>query len=145
MRYTNRPLLFVEDDEDDIFIIRSTLERAGISTNTNFVKNGQMAVEYIESCLADTFSANALPALIFLDINMPLMNGLEFLQWRREQPALHSIPVLMLTSSDSQHDITAAYEFGANAYLVKPVSSSELSSLLISAHEFWLTYNRYAM
>jgi len=145
MRYVNRPLLFVEDDEDDIFIIRSTLEREGIGTNTNFVENGQMAVKYLESCLTSSLSANAFPALIFLDINMPLMNGFEFLKWRREQPALQSIPVLMLTSSDSQHDISAAYELGANAYLVKPMSVSELSSLLKSAHEFWLNHNRHSI
>lgn len=143
MRYAKHELLFIEDDEDDIFIIRRTLERNEIVANTNFVKNGQMAVEYIESCLAGTLSDNALPALIFLDINMPLMNGFEFLQWRREQPALQYIPILMLTSSDSPHDIAAAYALGANAYLVKPVSSSELSSILKSAHEFWLTHNRY--
>lgn len=139
----NRHLLFIEDDEDDIYIIRNTLEREGISANTHFVQNGKMAVEYLEILTNDTSSSRSLPMLIFLDLNMPLMNGMEFLQWRRQQPALQTIPVLVLTSSNSPKDISDAYSLGANAYLVKPMSVAELSSLLKSVQDFWLTHNRY--
>ena len=140
----NRHLLFIEDNEDDVYIIRNTLEREGIRENTHFVGNGKLAVEYLESLARNTSQPEPLPALIFLDLNMPLMNGLEFLQWRREQPDLQTVPVLVLTSSDSQRDIADAYKLGANAYLVKPMSVAEFSALLKSVHQFWLTYNRAA-
>ena len=139
----NRYLLFVEDDEDDIFIIRNTLEREGIRENTHFVHNGKMAVEYLESLNLEIPASTALPQLIFLDLNMPLMNGLEFLRWRQQQPALQSVPVLVLTSSDNHRDIADAYRLGANAYLVKPMSVAEMASMIKSVHEFWLKHNRY--
>jgi CheY-like chemotaxis protein len=142
-RLMKRPLLFIEDDEDDVYIIRRTLEREEIYENTHFVQNGQMAVEYLEPLTTGTLTSNALPLIIFLDLNMPLMNGLEFLQWRREQPVLQMVPVLVFTSSDNRQDIINAYQLGANAYLIKPMSVSELSSLLKSVQSFWLNQNRY--
>jgi CheY-like chemotaxis protein len=87
--------------------------------------------------------STSLPKLIFLDLNMPLMNGLEFLQWRSQRPELQTIPVIVLTSSENPQDVIDAYRLGANAYLVKPMSVTELSSLLKSIQAFWLTHNRF--
>jgi CheY-like chemotaxis protein len=139
----NRQLLFIEDDEDDAYIIRHALKREGIQESLHFVNNGKMAVEYLESLTSDNLGSRSLPLIIFLDLNMPLMNGFEFLQWRREQPAFQSVPVLVLSSSDSYHDINEAYNLGANAYLVKPMSVTDLSSVLKAVQSFWLTHNRY--
>ena len=85
------------------------------------------------------------PDCIFLDLNMPLMNGFEFLQWRRQQPVVSRIPVLILTSSENPQDIVDAYRLGANAYLVKPMAVPDLSSLLTSIHAFWFTHNHFAI
>ncbi len=139
----NRQLLFIEDDEDDAYIIRHALKREGIQESLHFVNNGKMAVEYLESLTSDNLGSRSLPLIIFLDLNMPLMNGFEFLQWRRQQPAFQSVPVLVLSSSDNYHDINEAYNLGANAYLVKPMSVTDLSAVLKAVQSFWLTHNRY--
>lgn len=139
-------MLFVEDDEDDVYVIQNSLNRVGIHEPRHFVQNGKVAVEYLQSLSsAGDLGQDLLPKIIFLDLNMPLMNGLEFLQWRRQQPALCTIPVVILTSSENPQDIADAYQLGANAYLVKPMAVTELSSLLESIRAFWLTHNRFAM
>jgi CheY-like chemotaxis protein len=141
----NRLLLFIEDDEDDIYVMQNALERVGIHETMHFVRHGKEAVEYLQSCtVPGSHSPTSLPKMIFLDLNMPLMNGLEFLGWRSQQPALQTIPVVVLTSSESRQDIIDAYRLGANAYLVKPMSVTEFSSLLKSIQAFWLTHNRFA-
>ncbi len=140
----NRRLLFIEDDEDDVYVIQNALQRVGIHETMHFVRHGKEAVEYLQPfTVTDTLGSSSLPKLIFLDLNMPLMNGLEFLQWRRQQPVLQTIPVIVLTSSESPQDIIDAYGLGANAYLVKPMSVAELSALLKSIQAFWLTHNRF--
>jgi CheY-like chemotaxis protein len=140
----SRTLLFIEDDEDDVYVIENTLERVGISESVHFVQNGKMAVEYLRTCSTSGLSGqNLLPSLIFLDLNMPVMNGLEFLQWRHQEPEIQMIPVIVLTSSDSHQDMLDAYRLGANAYVVKPVAAAELSALLKAVQAFWLTHNRY--
>lgn len=142
----NHTMLFIEDDEDDVYVIETSLDRAGIQGSRHFVQNGKMAVEYFESLAsAGNLGQDLYPKIIFLDLNMPLMNGLEFLQWRRQHPTVSLIPVLVLTSSENPQDVADAYRLGANAYLVKPMAMAELSSLLKSIHAFWLTHNRFAM
>lgn len=142
----NHTMLFIEDDEDDVYVIETSLDRAGIQESRHVVQNGKMAVEYFESLAsAGNLAQDLYPKIIFLDLNMPLMNGLEFLQWRRQHPTVSSIPVLVLTSSENPQDVVDAYRLGANAYLVKPMAMTELSSLLKSIHAFWLTHNRFAM
>jgi CheY-like chemotaxis protein len=143
MNYT---MLFIEDDEDDVYVIETSLDRVGIHEPRHFLANGKMAVEYFESLTSSSNSGqNLLPKIILLDLNMPLMNGLEFLEWRRQQATVSTIPVVVLTSSENPQDIVDAYRLGANAYLVKPMAMVEFSSLLKSIHAFWLTHNRFAI
>jgi CheY-like chemotaxis protein len=139
-----RSLLFVEDDEDDIFAIKRILGRMDVRASDHSERNGKAAVEYLNSIVsADNAHATQFPHLIFLDLNMPLMNGLEFLRWLRSQPNMSTIPVVVLTSSANPSDIQLAYQSGANAYLVKPTSSEKFSNLLSAAQSFWLEHNQY--
>lgn len=131
-------VLFVEDDEDDIFLLQRACDKAGLKEPKEFLPNGQVAADY----LTDHAEVPRKLRLIFLDLNMPLMGGLEFLNWLRQQPALAGIPVVVLTSSENPQDMRSAYELGANAYLVKPSSVAALTQLLATAQQFWLGYNR---
>ncbi|HEY0433710.1 MAG TPA: response regulator [Chitinophagaceae bacterium] len=131
-------ILFVEDDSDDVFLIQHAAKNAGLTQRLHFSANGKEAVEYL---LPLVNSPALLPSLIFLDLNMPLMGGLEFLNWMRSQAALQTIPVIILTTSENPADIAAAYKAGANAFLVKPSVISELANMLIRATTLWLKDN----
>jgi CheY-like chemotaxis protein len=135
----NQHVLFVEDDADDVFLIERAWKKAGLDNHaTNFASNGKEAIEY----LSQSASTTSRPQVIFLDLNMPLMGGLEFLSWLRSQPHLETIPVVVLTTSANPADISAAYNNGTNAYVIKPSAIADFSALFRSAADFWLGFNK---
>jgi two-component system, response regulator len=135
-------ILLVEDDEDDVFLIRRACETAGIAGEITSAENGKAAVTFLEALSASPGAAQKSPEFIFLDLNMPVMNGLDFLRWLRSQARWRKLPVLVLTTSEDPRDISAAYELGANAYLVKPNSLADFAEMLRAVGSFWLRFNR---
>jgi len=139
----DKPVLYAEDEENDAFFLRRAFTLAGVQQNLIVVKDGQETIDY---CLgAGRFSnrdAFPLPCLLLLDLNIPKKSGLEVLKWVRSEPAISTLPVIVLTSSVHDADIHRAYIQGANAYLVKPSDPSELLVLVKTIKEFWLTHNR---
>jgi len=133
----SRRILFVEDDKDDVFLIQYACKRAGITEPMSFVENGQRAVAYLQA----VGTADA-PSLIFLDLNMPVMSGFDFLRWLRHHDKWRNVPVIVLTTSQNPADIASAYELGANAYVVKPSDPVELIEMFGAARTFWLTHNQ---
>src|SRR5262245_23978574 len=124
-------LLHVDDEPNDLVLLRNAVQMAQLDWHLSRAKNGAEAISYLRG---DPPFANRdeypLPSLILLDLKMPFKNGFEVLQWIRQEPAVSSTPVVVFTSSNHQEDIKKAYECGANSYLVKPVSLSELIELL---------------
>ena len=135
----NHKILFVEDDQDDVFLIERACKTAGLDERRGFLHDGKAAVDYLAEAMG-----GSLPALIFLDLNMPLMGGLEFLRWMRAEVSFENIPVLVLTTSENPQDIKSAYQAGANAYLVKPTAIAEFAKMIGCATQFWLDFNRMA-
>jgi CheY-like chemotaxis protein len=136
-------LLHVEDDPDDALLIGRALRRAGVENPVHVVENGEQAVRYMLGQQPfEQRSGQPLPGLILLDLNTPLMTGHEFLQWLRSQPLLRRIPVVVLTSSSAERDIIAAYDAGANAYLVKPLDQADLVAMLRDLQSFWFNWNQ---
>ena len=133
------PILYVEDDENDGFLLRRAFLKAGIPNPLEVVTDGNEAIEYLSGL--GTFAKRRLPHLVFLDLKLPFKTGFEVLAWLRQQPALHTIPVIILTSSTQESDVHKAYALGANAYLVKPPGAEELSELVGTVRAFWLTLN----
>jgi CheY-like chemotaxis protein len=114
-------LLVVEDDPDDIFLIREALTAGGFTGKVMTAIDGQEALEYITG--AGPFQDRnffPVPELILLDLNLPKRNGFEVLQFLRKHRLLKRVPVIVLTTSATQSDIDAAYDLGANGYLQKP-------------------------
>lgn len=141
---TNRAILLVEDNEDDVFLMKRALKTARISNPLHVVEDGQQAVDYLSG--TGRFAnreEHPLPALVFLDLKLPLKDGLEVLGWIRQQPHFENLVVLVLTSSSEPSDLKRAYGLGANSYLVKPPTAAQLLDLTKAFKWYWLEFNRY--
>jgi CheY-like chemotaxis protein len=136
---SDRPgILLVEDDPDDVLLLRRALRMAGAEVPLHVVGDGDAAVAYIEGTgeHADR-RGSPLPCLVLLDLKLPKRSGLEVLEWLRQQPVLRRLPVIALTSSGQRNDIDRAYDLGVNSYLVKPVQSSALAEMLRHLIKYW--------
>ena len=115
-------LLIVLDSEQDIFLLRCALEKAGIAQNAHFIRSGKLAVTFLKACLANPGPGYLLPSLVLVDTNLPMMNGHEVLSWVRSQPALTGLPVRMLSTSSVASDISTAEKEDAVGSWVKPLA-----------------------
>jgi CheY-like chemotaxis protein len=132
-------VLLVEDDLNDIFLVKRAFKLAQIKNPLQIVTDGEEAVNYLrgESKYADR-EAWPLPKLIVMDIKMPRKTGFEVLEWVKQgHTPLRLIPVVIVSSSDSPSDINRAYELGANAYMVKPVDYREVEHLFHAITQYW--------
>ena len=132
-------LLMADDDPADCLLTEKALRRAQITCPLYFVHDGAELMDYLKrrGDYADPAAAPR-PSLILLDLNMPKVNGTEFLEQLRDEPALSSIPVVILTTSDDERDIAASYALGANAYLVKPSAFDDMVSVAQVVKAHWL-------
>jgi CheY-like chemotaxis protein len=136
-------ILHVENEPDDVFIVQRALKKIGVLNPMAHVENGELAVDYLSGCIPITDKTeHLLPSLILLDLSMPRMGGIEVLRWIRSQPIIKRVIVIVLTSSQNQNDITAAYDNGANGYLVKPVGMPDFQAILASLKAYWLEANQ---
>lgn len=125
------PVLLVDDDEDDRFLVEQAWRKAGIAHALLARGDGAAALELLRC-------ASPPPALLLLDIKMPGLSGFEVLERLRADPALRRLPVLMLTASTAPSDVRRAYELGANAFFIKPSTIAELIELLGAVRDCWL-------
>ncbi len=131
--------LLVEDDLNDIFLVKRAFKMAHIRNPLQVVTDGLEAISYLrgEGKYADR-EAHPLPKLIVMDIRMPRKSGFEVLEWvKRSGAPLRRIPVVIVSSSEDPSDINRAYELGANAYMVKPVDFREVEHLFESITHYW--------
>jgi CheY-like chemotaxis protein len=144
MTTTNRALLLVEDNEDDVFLMKRALKSARIVNPLLVVEDGQEALDYLGGAgkFADR-DQYPLPAVVFLDLKLPFISGHEVLAWIRRQKQLESTVVIVLTSSNEASDLSRCYALGANSYLVKPPTPEQLDDLAKAFKWYWLEYNRF--
>lgn len=131
-------ILVVEDNHDDYLLLDHAFKKAEFSGRRKHARDGLEAKAYLSG--EGTFAnrqANPLPVLIIADLKMPRMNGIELLAWTRKQPVIKRIPFVMLSSSGSPRDVTAAYESFANSYHVKPSRLEDLILLLKYLRTYW--------
>ncbi len=120
------------------------LEGARIANPLLVVEDGQEAVDYLSG--AGKFNDRLrypIPAIVFLDLKLPLRMGLEVLSWLRQQPELQNLVVIVLTSSNEPSDLNRAYALGANSYIVKPPSASQLLEMAKAFKWYWLEFNQF--
>ncbi len=134
-----RPVLLVEDDENDIFFFQLALDSAELKCALQIVRDGREAMAYLagEGVFADRVQF-PLPRLVVLDLNLPRRPGLEVLKWIRQQPTIQDLPVIVLTSSAAESDRSTAAAFGAKEYWVKPGDPLQLSDFAERLKAGWL-------
>jgi len=125
------PVLLVEDDEVDIMTIRRALRDLGIANPLQVARDGEEALASLRSGAADT------PGIILLDLNMPRMSGLEFLQVVKQDEALRRIPVVVFTASREDSDRLDAFGLGIAGYMVKPPTYPQLTDMIRTIDAYW--------
>ncbi len=130
-------ILLVEDNLDHAELARRGLERGCQAARVIHLRDGASALEY----LRDAQPANGRPRLVLLDLRLPGMDGLEVLGRIKSSSALAAIPVVVLSSSAAPGDVAAAYDAGANSYLVKPDDFAAITKQMTDLAVYWLRYN----
>lgn len=136
-----KPILLVEDDKRDLELTLIALERSQLANDVIVLRDGAQALDYLRREGEHAQRAEGNPAVILLDLKLPKVTGLEVLQAVRADPALRSIPVVMLTSSQEESDVLRSYELGVNAYVVKPVAFDQFVSAIAELGIFWAVLN----
>lgn len=132
-------ILLAEDDETDVLLLQRAFKEAVLECDLQVVGDGQQAIEFLREPRPS--ADDRLPALVMLDLKMPRLNGMEVLQWIRQQPALCTLPAFIFSSSGHHTDIEQAYYLGVNAYIIKPPSTAERTEVARFIRQ-WLRINR---
>jgi CheY-like chemotaxis protein len=130
-------VLLVEDDPGDVLMTREAFEHYRIPNSLHVVGDGEQAMHFLRK--TGEYASMPTPGLILLDLNLPRRNGLEVLAELKADSALLSIPVVVLTTSQSEEDILRSYALHANAYISKPVDFEKFVGVIGQIDEFFLT------
>jgi CheY-like chemotaxis protein len=125
------PILLVEDDLVDVMTIRRAFKDIHITNPVHVSGNGLEALAYLRD------PKNRRPGIILLDINMPRMNGIEFLQVAKKDDQLKSIPVVVLTTSKDEQDKVESFNLGVAGYMIKPVDYLQFVEVVKTIHLYW--------
>lgn len=127
---SNKPILLIEDDQIDRMTIQRSFKNLNIKNSLDMANNGQEGLEYLRK-------VKEIPCLIILDINMPKMNGLEFLQIIKKHEVYKIIPVVVLTTSNDENDKKTCYENGVAGYIIKPIDYREFQEVVKTLNNYW--------
>ena len=132
-------ILIAEDDEDDYLLTLEALKEAGVNNEVHWVKDGNETLEFLSSRLnGNNGSSGQLPGLILLDLNMPKKDGREALQEIKSNPDFRRIPVIVMTTSSAEIDVTHSYDLGVNSFIQKPDRFHELVETVRVVFNYWL-------
>lgn len=130
--YSTCHVLLADDDEDDQLMLGSLFKQHCPECQFLGVENGQELIHYLEQPDAEQ------PSLILLDLNMPILGGFDALRHLKNSEQHRTIPVVVLTTSEEPEDINRSYQLGANAFLTKPGSHTDLKTMVVHIRDFWL-------
>lgn len=139
--YKTVTIMLVEDDLGDQKIIKMSLREQRITNTPIVVSNAEEAIDYLKKNKEED-RKEALPDLILLDLNMPGMGGKEFLRQIKTDLVLETIPVVILTTSDSDKDILESFRLQAAGYIKKPVSITDFQEVMRTLTDYWFTICR---
>jgi len=133
-----RPILQVEDDENDVYLLRYAFAEANISNALHPVRDANAAMEYLRAAHLPSRNRDLMPCLVIADLKLGRQTGFDLVRWIRSEPGIQTLPVLILSASASPRDVHEAYLCGANSFLVKPSNAQELTELARAIKVFWL-------
>jgi CheY-like chemotaxis protein len=134
-------ILIVEDSTKDIELTLAALEEHNLANEVDIARDGAEALDYFRKRGKFSARTSDLPCVVFLDLKMPRMNGLEVLEAMKADPILKNVPVVMLTSSREEQDLVKSYQLGVNAYVVKPVDFQQFVDAIKVLGFFWAVVN----
>ena len=132
-----KPILVVEDNPMDLDLMRRAFERHNLANPIIVARDGEEAVAFLDQWHA----GQSLPVVVLLDVKLPRIDGLEVLRIYKNDSLAHKIPVVILTSSGEDSDITRAYELGANSYIIKPVEFEKFLEVASQIKLYWTVIN----
>ena len=137
--FRGRPadILLVEDNAGDVLLTTECLQRTGMPTRLHVVRDGVEALKFLRRL--EPFTDAPRPALVLLDLNLPKRDGREVLADVKTDENLRQIPVIVLTTSTHEQDVTSAYDLHANCYITKPLDLDKFVHVMQSIESFWLS------
>jgi CheY-like chemotaxis protein len=136
-------ILLVDDSENDLFLMRAAFRRAEFNISLQEVHSGEEAIAYLNG--DDPYSDRTrfpLPAVMLLDLNMPMKSGFDVITWVRTQAGLRRLSIVVLSASMRAEDVERAFDSGTNSFLVKPVSLEALVAMIRSLRD-WIEINHF--
>lgn len=133
MRDNHQPILLIEDDDVDAEAVERSLQDLHVTNPLARASHGKEALVWLRD------PSNRPPLLILLDLNLPVMSGLEFLQVVKADEHLKSIPVVVLTTSSLQRDKLASFQLSVAGYMVKPPTTVRFTEVLQTINSYWTT------
>jgi len=130
-------ILLVEDNEGDVILTLKALKKAHVHNEIDVVRDGEEALQFLHK--QGKYQDAETPGLVLLDINLPKIDGVEVLAEIKNHEHLRVIPVVMLTTSDSEKDIMQSYYHYANCFITKPVNFSKFMEVIETIKEFWIS------
>lgn len=131
MNLTNSSILLVEDDDVDAMTVRRAFKELKVTNALVQRENGEAGLEYLRE------NSHNLPCLIMLDLNMPVMNGIEFLQVVKQHPQWRRIPAIVLTTSQEEQDKIASFDLSVAGYITKPVDYRRFVEAMRTIDAYW--------
>lgn len=128
---SEKPILLVEDDAIDRMTVERALREIRVTNTLEMVGNGEEALEFLRD------PAREQPGIILLDLNMPKMNGIEFLKFVKADESLRRIPVVVLTTSKDEQDRVDSFSLGVAGYMVKPVDYMQFVEVVKAIDLYW--------
>jgi CheY-like chemotaxis protein len=135
-------ILLVEDNPTDAELALRVLRKNHLADNVVWVKDGAAALDFLFRRGNYAARPNLMPRVVFLDLRLPKVDGLEVLQQMRDNEHTRTIPVVVLTSSKEERDIEASYKLGANSFVSKPVAFDEFTTTVAELGRYWLLVNK---
>jgi len=126
-----KPILLVEDDQVDAMTVKRALKEIKVTNRLDIVNNGEEALTFLKN------SENEKPGIILLDLNMPRMNGIEFLKIAKKDDSLKKIPVVVLTTSKEDQDKVDSFNLGVAGYMIKPVDYRKFVEVVKTIDMYW--------
>jgi CheY-like chemotaxis protein len=130
-------ILLVEDNPGDVRLTQEALKEGKVRNHLSLVDDGAKAVDFLFR--RPPYEGAPRPDLILLDLNLPKMDGREVLRRIKAEPALRSIPIVVLTTSQADEDVVKAYDLHVNCYITKPIDLSQFLNVVKAIEDFWLT------